>query len=91
MLNASGMRRTSLSAEDRNSKEHGYQVAESNVRRSQSFVPASFCCLMCYAIYLVRMLIQISFRTAENFRQLCTGEYRVNARPQGYKNATFHR
>ena len=30
-------------------------------------------------------------RTAENFRQLCTGEYRVNSRPQGYKGATFHR
>ncbi|KAL1741626.1 cyclophilin-like domain-containing protein [Schizophyllum fasciatum] len=30
-------------------------------------------------------------KTAENFRQLCTGEHRVNARPQGYKNATFHR
>ncbi|KIP02825.1 hypothetical protein PHLGIDRAFT_20395 [Phlebiopsis gigantea 11061_1 CR5-6] len=30
-------------------------------------------------------------KTAENFRQLCTGEYRVNSRPQGYKNAIFHR
>ncbi|TFY76448.1 hypothetical protein EWM64_g7567 [Hericium alpestre] len=30
-------------------------------------------------------------KTAENFRQLCTGEYRINSRPQGYKNATFHR
>ncbi|KAI0052168.1 hypothetical protein FA95DRAFT_1533412 [Auriscalpium vulgare] len=31
-------------------------------------------------------------KTAENFRQLCTGEYRyANSRPQGYKNATFHR
>ncbi|KAF9817922.1 hypothetical protein IEO21_03116 [Rhodonia placenta] len=29
-------------------------------------------------------------KTAENFRQLCTGEYRVNSRPQGYKGATFH-
>ncbi|KZT30091.1 hypothetical protein NEOLEDRAFT_1174427 [Neolentinus lepideus HHB14362 ss-1] len=29
-------------------------------------------------------------KTAENFRQLCTGEYRINARPQGYKNAVFH-
>ncbi|EJT98520.1 hypothetical protein DACRYDRAFT_91034 [Dacryopinax primogenitus] len=29
-------------------------------------------------------------RTAENFRQLCTGEHRVNNRPQGYKGATFH-
>ncbi|RPD53924.1 hypothetical protein L227DRAFT_580954 [Lentinus tigrinus ALCF2SS1-6] len=30
-------------------------------------------------------------KTAENFRQLCTGEYRVNSRPQGYKGATFTR
>lgn len=30
-------------------------------------------------------------KTAENFRQLCTGEYKVNGVPQGYKNCTFHR
>ncbi|QRW21843.1 peptidyl-prolyl cis-trans isomerase, cyclophilin-type protein [Rhizoctonia solani] len=30
-------------------------------------------------------------KTAENFRQLCTGEHRINSRPQGYKGATFHR
>ncbi|KAJ8585423.1 hypothetical protein M405DRAFT_410735 [Rhizopogon salebrosus TDB-379] len=30
-------------------------------------------------------------KTAENFRQLCTGECRRDQRPQGYKNATFHR
>ncbi|KAL5480502.1 CYP3 [Sanghuangporus weigelae] len=30
-------------------------------------------------------------KTAENFRQLCTGEYRVNSRPQGYKASIFHR
>ncbi|KAF6756764.1 cyclophilin-like domain-containing protein [Ephemerocybe angulata] len=30
-------------------------------------------------------------KTAENFRQLCTGEHRVNSRPMGYKGATFHR
>ncbi|KAF8316163.1 hypothetical protein DL93DRAFT_2078443 [Clavulina sp. PMI_390] len=30
-------------------------------------------------------------KTAENFRQLCTGEHRVNQRPMGYKNALFHR
>ncbi|KAJ9113103.1 Peptidyl-prolyl cis-trans isomerase H [Naganishia adeliensis] len=30
-------------------------------------------------------------KTAENFRQLCTGEVRVNGVPQGYKNSTFHR
>ncbi|ODV79236.1 uncharacterized protein CANTADRAFT_6394 [Suhomyces tanzawaensis NRRL Y-17324] len=30
-------------------------------------------------------------RTTENFRQFCTGEYRENRRPVGYKNAPFHR
>ena len=30
-------------------------------------------------------------RTAENFRQFCTGEYRRDGIPIGYKNATFHR
>ncbi|GES99974.1 peptidyl-prolyl cis-trans isomerase CYP22 [Rhizophagus clarus] len=30
-------------------------------------------------------------KTAENFRQLCTGEFKKNGVPQGYKNAQFHR
>mmetsp|Transcript_31752 Transcript_31752/g.75400 ORF Transcript_31752/g.75400 Transcript_31752/m.75400 type:complete len:186 (-) Transcript_31752:273-830(-) len=30
-------------------------------------------------------------KTAENFRQLCTGELRKNGQPQGYKNCAFHR
>jgi peptidyl-prolyl isomerase H (cyclophilin H) len=30
-------------------------------------------------------------RTAENFRQLCTGEFKRNGNPVGYKGATFHR
>lgn len=30
-------------------------------------------------------------KTAENFRQLCTGEYRVKGLPQGYKGCHFHR
>uniref|UniRef100_A0A915HIV0 Ras-related protein Rab-21 n=1 Tax=Romanomermis culicivorax TaxID=13658 RepID=A0A915HIV0_ROMCU len=30
-------------------------------------------------------------KTAENFRQLCTGEYRKDGVPMGYKNSTFHR
>ena len=64
--------------------------------------------------FCVKLITFLNFelkRTAENFRQLCTGEYRylrnilknkieiqlhistlrVNSRPQGYKNATFHR
>ncbi|KAG7820990.1 hypothetical protein KL942_000278 [Ogataea angusta] len=30
-------------------------------------------------------------KTTENFRQLCTGEYRELGRPIGYKNSRFHR
>ena len=30
-------------------------------------------------------------KTAENFRQFCTGEHKRNGIPQGYKGATFHR
>ncbi|CAO0794353.1 unnamed protein product [Mucor circinelloides] len=30
-------------------------------------------------------------KTAENFRQLCTGEYKRNNQPQGFKNSLFHR
>ncbi|KAF9032397.1 cyclophilin-like domain-containing protein [Panaeolus papilionaceus] len=39
----------------------------------------------------MELFSDIAPKTAENFRQLCTGEYRVNSRPQGYKGATFHR
>ena len=30
-------------------------------------------------------------KTAENFRQFCTGEYKKDGVPQGYKGAIFHR
>jgi len=30
-------------------------------------------------------------KTAENFRQFCTGEYRKGGTPLGYKGCTFHR
>ena len=30
-------------------------------------------------------------KTSENFRQLCTGEFRQDGLPQGYKGCTFHR
>ncbi|KAB5549929.1 cyclophilin-like domain-containing protein, partial [Coniochaeta sp. 2T2.1] len=30
-------------------------------------------------------------KTAENFRQFCTGEYKSQGRPQGYKGSKFHR
>ncbi|KAL2312238.1 Peptidyl-prolyl cis-trans isomerase cyp3 [Schizosaccharomyces pombe] len=40
----------------------------------------------------IRLFSSIVPKTAENFRQFCTGEtLGVNQKPIGYKNSTFHR
>lgn len=36
------------------------------------------------------LFADVAPRTAENFRQLCTGEFRVRGVPVGYKGAGFH-
>lgn len=41
---------------------------------------------------MIELFSNITPKTAENFRQLCTGETRDSqGRPQGYKNCKFHR
>jgi peptidyl-prolyl isomerase H (cyclophilin H) len=39
-----------------------------------------------------RLIVEILGKTqaTENFRQLCTGEYRLGTTPQGYKSSKFH-
>jgi peptidyl-prolyl isomerase H (cyclophilin H) len=37
------------------------------------------------------LFADITPRTAENFRQFCTGEYKLQGQPQGYKHCLFHR
>lgn len=37
------------------------------------------------------LFTDVAPRTAENFRQLCTGEHVQAGRAMGYKNSTFHR
>lgn len=39
----------------------------------------------------IRIQTDNDFRTCENFRQFCTGEYKENNRSKGYKGCTFHR
>lgn len=37
------------------------------------------------------LFADVTPKTAENFRQFCTGEVKKDSVPIGYKNATFHR
>ena len=39
----------------------------------------------------IELFAHLGPKTAENFRQFCTGEFKRNGTPPGYKNATFHR
>lgn len=39
----------------------------------------------------MELFADIAPKTCENFRQLCTGEFRPSGKPAGYKNCTFHR
>lgn len=40
----------------------------------------------------MELFADVTPRTAENFRQFCTGECKnAQGRPQGYKNSKFHR
>eukprot|EP00735_Rhodelphis_limneticus_P014597 TRINITY_DN8653_c0_g1::TRINITY_DN8653_c0_g1_i1::g.359::m.359 TRINITY_DN8653_c0_g1::TRINITY_DN8653_c0_g1_i1::g.359 ORF type:complete len:202 (+),score=25.36,sp/O43447/PPIH_HUMAN/76.19/2e-96,Pro_isomerase/PF00160.16/4.4e-48 TRINITY_DN8653_c0_g1_i1:73-606(+) len=39
----------------------------------------------------IELFADVTPKTAENFRQFCTGEYKRNGQPVGYKGATFHR
>ncbi|KAG7670865.1 hypothetical protein KSW81_004295 [Nannochloris sp. 'desiccata'] len=39
----------------------------------------------------MELFADICPKTAENFRQLCTGEYRRDGHPVGYKGCPFHR
>ena len=39
----------------------------------------------------MELFVEIVPKTAENFRQPCTGEYKKDGLPRGYKGAVFHR
>jgi peptidyl-prolyl isomerase H (cyclophilin H) len=39
----------------------------------------------------IELFSHIVPKTAENFRQFCTGEFKLGGRPQGYKDSVFHR
>lgn len=37
------------------------------------------------------LFADVTPKTAENFRQFCTGEFKKDGKPQGYKGSRFHR
>ena len=40
---------------------------------------------------LIELFTDVTPKTAENFRQFCTGEYRKDTVPLGFKGSHFHR
>ena len=40
---------------------------------------------------MIELFSDVTPKTAENFRQFCTGEYRKDTVPLGYKGSMFHR
>lgn len=40
---------------------------------------------------IMELYADVCPKTSENFRQFCTGEYRKDGVPIGYKGASFHR
>ena len=49
------------------------------------------CVLVVCRLWWCQLFADVVPKTAENFRQLCTGEYRKNDIPLGYKGSPFHR
>lgn len=37
------------------------------------------------------LFADVTPKTAENFRQFCNGEYKLDGKPQGYRGSKFHR
>lgn len=40
---------------------------------------------------IIELFADVVPKTAENFRQFCTGEFKRNGLPTGYKSTQFHR
>lgn len=40
---------------------------------------------------IIELYADVVPKTCENFRQFCTGEYKRDGIPMGFKGATFHR
>ena len=51
-----------------------------------------YCCNSNFKLFFsLELFADVVPKTAENFRQFCTGEYRKDGVPLGYKGASFHR
>lgn len=53
----------------------------------------NFCTVVLQEIgrMIIELFADIVPKTCENFRQFCTGEYKRDGIPMGYKGSSFHR
>ena len=82
-----------IEEQDKMSNFHSWSQIQAQLRHPHN--PVVFFDIRVGNADIGRILMELYFdlvpRTAENFRQFCTGEARKDGVPLGYKNTAFHR
>jgi peptidyl-prolyl isomerase H (cyclophilin H) len=69
----------------------GNMVSTSLINRPYVVKTFKIVCLQEIGRVIIELFADVVPKTAENFRQFCTGEFKQNGIPTGFKGSSFHR